>query len=131
MFFKDDNLATNRALFFQCIYNVKRFNKFAKDVWKEDDFNKDPYVLCYFPSRIPNLSIAELRQVTVLGFKNCSNNQCRILLNRYKSIMDQLTDDEVKSDLKKIKRYIYPNISKSERWKTLVVELELMIKSIE
>ena len=56
-------------------------------------------------------------------------------VNKYVSFIknnqDVLTSNETISYLKEMKRMIYPNISKSEDWKSVLVNIELLIKANE
>ena len=53
------------------------------------------------------------------------------LLYVYNKFQMNFTAEENLKNLKAIKRMIYPNIAKSEDWKKVVVDLELMIKANE
>lgn len=55
----------------------------------------------------------------------------KLFLNGYKKFQMNFTAEENLKNLKAIKRMIYPNIAKSEDWKKVVVDLELMIKANE
>ena len=57
--------------------------------------------------------------------------QAELFLNKYEEIQMNFTAEENLKNLKAIKRLIYPNIAKSEDWKKVVVDLELMIKANE
>lgn len=52
-------------------------------------------------------------------------------LNTYKKYQMNFTTEENSKNLKAVKRMIYPNIAKTEDWKKVVIDLELMIKANE
>lgn len=64
-----------------------------------------------------------------VGFVNVQ--QAKQFLNKYKKFQMNFTAEENLKNLKAIKRVIYPNIAKSEDWKQVAVDLELMIKANE
>lgn len=57
--------------------------------------------------------------------------QAELFLNKYEKFQINFTSEENLKNLRAIKRMIYPNIAKSEDWKKVVINLELMIKANE
>lgn len=43
----------------------------------------------------------------------------------------QFKDEDLKANLKKLNRMVYPNISKDDAWKQLAVQIQLMLKMLE
>ena len=54
-----------------------------------------------------------------------------ILINFLKKYQLKMEPNEINGYAKKLKRVVYPNISKSESWKQKVVDIELIIKANE
>lgn len=55
-------------------------------------------------------------------------NDC---FNVLKKNQYQFKDEDLKANLKKLNRMVYPNISKDDAWKQLAVQIQLMLKMLE
>ena len=60
-----------------------------------------------------------------------NSRHAKEFLNTYKKYQMNFTTEENLKNLKAVKRIIYPNIAKTEDWKKVVIDLELMIKANE
>lgn len=75
-----------------------------------------------------------IKWITATGNKNVIVNDyryCNIYLKIIRRYQNLLTPEETVKYLKNLRRNIYSNISKSEDWKQVVVQVELMIKANE
>jgi hypothetical protein len=80
----------------------------------------------------PNITPVNLRKLFILdnGYKNVPLIYFEMMFDNYLDKIDNYSDEEVKADLKKLKRYVYPKIS-DEKWKAILVKIELTLKSVE
>jgi hypothetical protein len=121
----------------QFAVQVSRFNKFILNVVNDSEFNTTYYVKKYYP--------ASLTVMNVLGIKTWREKFLNInslkffkdvqiadrIFNNYQSNSSSLSATEIKADCAVFKRAWYMNMTNSEEWKKLLVQIELMIKSVE
>lgn len=119
------------------ILNCKRFNSFTKNVINDPELNNCKYYNTFFPTYTfvyKQLGYNEWRK-TFINLKTLnkvtSPESGSKILKRYNEGSESLNAAEIKSDCAIFKRAWYPNISKSEEWKKLLVKIELMLKSVE
>ena len=114
-------------------YNVIKFRPFCKQVLEDKDITsvyKYVYNENFAYKEIP---IVEFRKNTI-DLINKYNSYIPLVKSQirfYKNRLIEIDNTDALKDLKTIKKIIYSNISKSEDWKKIVVEVELMIKSLE
>lgn len=100
-------------------------------------YNKN-FIVIYSPNRCldkiaslypSNLDIAKEMFTRIKLRRNLSN--LKELLTFIQNNCMEEDEAKLKATLKQIKRNFYVNISKSEEWKKLLVDLELLMKSLE
>lgn len=80
----------------------------------------------------PALKIKALR--TLINhdiFPNLSIGYVKLIVNTYTKLRINIAPADQNKDLQRIKMIFYPKISTSEDWKKLMVQVELMIKSVQ
>lgn len=125
--------------FAQTIYfaNVPKYGKFLTSLLKDSDFyHADSFIFNVIVKRhgsqvIENMPLVTFRQIAVELGKSKDIKKVKSGIALIKMAMDKMQDAEIKSDLKQIKRAIYPRIAVSDDWKAVAVEVELLLKSVE
>ena len=115
----------------QVIRSITRFRGFVKDVINDSDYGiKNDYVATWLITIKNALSPEDYRAnlTNYLPKMKISLFNAKEYINTYEFYSISYTDEEIKSDLKKIKRTIYPNLSINEDWKKLIIKIELIIK---
>jgi hypothetical protein len=116
---------------------IPRFNKFTLNVVNDSEFNTSAYVKKYYPESLKVMKILGIKTwrekfLNINSLKNIKKIQiANKIFNNYKSNSDSLSAAEIKADCAVFKRAWYSNITNSEEWKKLLVQIELMIKSVE
>ena len=118
----------------QFAYCVVDLRGFAMDVYNDPEYKSTVYCKLYLSRVVKDkISIDEFRTLAVDNIVNNNDNvaQVRFWVDAYSKRIKEIKDEDMLKDLKLIKKSIYSNISKSDVWKSIVVQVELMIKSIE
>ena len=117
--------------------NPKKYGIYLENLFKDEDFYyADSYVFKVgskyqkgkFLQLIP---VKTIRSISVELGKSKNIKEVQMGVEFIKLSMDKMKNEEIASDLKQIKRYVYPKIQISEEWKQLAVQIELIIKSVE
>lgn len=121
----------------QYALQVFRFNKFILNVMNDSEFNTSVYVKKYYPDSwkaMKALGIKAWREI-FLNIDSLSKiKKAEVadrIFNNYQSNSYSLSAAEIKADMAVFKRVWYPNITKSEEWKKLLVQIELTAKSVQ
>jgi hypothetical protein len=100
-------------------------------------YNK-AYIVIYSPNycldKISSLYSSKLDIVKDMISRINSKSEPRYFRELITFIQNNCMEEDeakLKATLKQIKRKYYANINKSEEWKKLIVDLELLIKSLE
>ena len=123
----------------QFVNCISRFNTFAKDVFNDEELLKDNFAKNYIYSYnarliFKDIPIDKFREITIdiiarNGTRDINLVKTWVTLYKIRSI--EIENSEMLKDLKNIKKVIYSNINISDEWKSVVVNVELMIKSIQ
>lgn len=134
------NIPKHKQYVPQFVNCISRFNAFAIDVINDEELMNDKLAKQYanmFVARMcfKDLPITQFREIFVGNIINLTNTNRTDIVDKwvilYKIRTIEIDNAEMLKDLKKVKKLIYPNINISEDWKKVVVDIELMIKSIE
>ena len=122
----------------QYTVQVYRFNKFILNVLNDKEFNTEKVdVKTFYPesSRVmKTLGIKTWREkfIDIDSLSKIKNiKRANKIFRNYQSNSGSLSATEIKADCAVFKRAWYMNMTNSEEWKKLLVQIELMIKSVE
>lgn len=119
---------------------ITRFNPYMKNVIADPELNDIPYVNKFYITNkkfINTVGPVEWRKFVFTSEKiqKLKLVSDPVLTNKiidiYIANILNFTSNEIKSDLGLLKRICYPNIAKSEEWKSILVKIELQLKAIQ
>ena len=115
----------------------EKYGIYQEELIKDSEYHyKGSYVFQIVGKRHPEklakfVPISKIREIAVETGKSKRIEDVKYSIKLIKVCFNQMKDEEIKSDLKQIKRAVYPRIADSNEWKAVIVEMELMIKSVE
>lgn len=131
---KNKKLFIENTIICMCMYHNSRFGKYAINVKNDEDMRKNYLFLHYYPSHQKSIftdsELLEIYKELLKGNERDKSAYGKIHFKSHMNIINKLPSTEALKELKEVKRYTYPLIG-NEEWKKLVVEVELMIKSLE
>lgn len=109
-------------------------NHLVPDAFKDIPVKESSYFISqYFCKNRAKLPAAEWRSNALKYFDKTlkSLNMVNNFVKTYQMNMKDFSNDQIKEDLKYVKKLIYPNIANSDAWKDPNVKVELMLKAIQ
>lgn len=138
MDFKNKKLVSAiNSLIPQIIFRMKRFNQYTLTLAKDPEFSFNHYRKVNMLYEMRKENINEFRaefKTAVNTFKGESKDnaaQISKALRLYKNRMTEIKRADILEDLQYVKMLTYSNIQKDDAWKTVMVTLELMMKSVQ
>lgn len=132
--FREDNKDGLKRILVVKVCDCSRFRKYVKDVVNDEELKDNSYVRRYYTSHYRDLfstsKLLEIYKSFLIGSTRSKDFYKKNSFKKHKEIINKLSPEEALKELKYIKRYTYPLIA-DEEWKKIVVEVELMIKSLE
>lgn len=115
---------------------MNRFANFRENIIKDPEMQFSTFmqtIYYQYSFKEINLTVEERRAGIVKGMEKFSDSlyQVKKFWNAYKGIYVKLDSKVTLADLKLFKKMFYMNIQKSDEWKVLLVEIELMLKSVQ